>query len=132
MKRQGILNPMLASVVASLGHGDLLGVADAGLPIAPQVQRIDLALVRGVPSWSEVLEAIASELVVEGYVLAEEARTACPDFVAALVRIFADAEVTWVSHAELKTRAADARAMVRSGSVTPYTNVLLRSGVDFA
>ena len=31
MKKGGVLHPLLAQVVASLGHGDLLVVADAGL-----------------------------------------------------------------------------------------------------
>ena len=65
MKRHGILHPALSAAIAAMGHGDLIGLADAGLPIPAQVQRIDLALVRGVPGWSEVLTALAGDLVVE-------------------------------------------------------------------
>lgn len=53
MKKGGVLHPLLAQVVASLGHGDLLVVADAGLPIPPGPLRIDLAYAPGRPlSWT--------------------------------------------------------------------------------
>lgn len=131
MKRHGILHPELSAIIAAMGHGQVIGLADAGLPIPAQVQRIDLAVVRGVPGWLDVLTALAGDLVVEGYTLATESRAACPEFVTALNVTFPGVEATWVSHEELKQLSGDARAIVRSGSVTAYTNVLLRSGVDF-
>lgn len=33
MKRVGILNENISRVVASMGHGDMLAVCDAGFPI---------------------------------------------------------------------------------------------------
>ena len=131
MKRHGILNPALASLVASVGHGQLIGIADAGLPIPSDLLPIDLALVRGVPDWPAVIAAVAPELVVEGYVLAEESRAACPEFVAALADAFPGATASWVPHSDFKTLCGTARGVVRTGSTTPYSNVLLRSGVDF-
>ncbi len=44
MKKTGILNQPISSVIAGLGHMDTLVIADAGLPIPPEAQRIDLAL----------------------------------------------------------------------------------------
>ena len=49
MKKIGILNQPISSVIAGLGHTDTLVVADAGLPIPQETQRIDLALVEGIP-----------------------------------------------------------------------------------
>ena len=51
MKKHGILNSALSGLIASLGHTDLLVVADAGLPIPPGVPVIDLAVRCGVPSF---------------------------------------------------------------------------------
>ncbi len=62
MKRSGILNPQLAQVVASMGHTELLCIADSGLPIPPEVLRIDLALAAGVPGFLQTLDAVLSEL----------------------------------------------------------------------
>ncbi len=36
-----------------------------------------------------------------------------------------------IPHAELKSRTAGARAVIRTGECTPYSNILLRSGVAF-
>jgi D-ribose pyranase len=45
MRKSGVLHARLAAVLTELGHTDLLVVADAGLPIPPGVERIDLAVV---------------------------------------------------------------------------------------
>lgn len=44
MKKIGIINAPIASVIAHLEHSDMLTVADAGLPTPATTQRIDLAL----------------------------------------------------------------------------------------
>jgi D-ribose pyranase len=132
MKDRGILHPQLSRLVASMGHGDLLGVADAGLPVPSSAERVDLAFAPSRPALLEVVEAVLGELRVEAYVLAEESKVHCPQLVEALDRMLPDAEVVWVDHEELKRRCATARGVVRTGEFTPYANVLLRSGVDFS
>jgi D-ribose pyranase len=51
MKKIGTLNQPLSTVIAGLGHMDILVIADAGLPIPSDTQRIDLALKRGIPGF---------------------------------------------------------------------------------
>jgi D-ribose pyranase len=131
VKARGIIHPRLAAVVAAMGHGDLLGIADAGLPIPLQVERVDLGFAPGKPGFLDVVRAILEELRVEAYVLAEESREGCPEYVRGLEESLPEAEAVWVDHEELKRLTADARAVVRTGEFTPYANVLLRSGVDF-
>lgn len=131
MKDRGLLHPQLSRVLAETGHGDLIGVADAGLPVPAGVERVDLALVRGVPSFAEVVRAILAELRVEELVVAEEAHGSCPDLLALLRELAPDAVVTSVPHEQLKARSSGARAIVRTGEFTPFANVLLVSGVDF-
>jgi D-ribose pyranase len=131
VKARGIIHPRLAAVVAAMGHGDLLGIADAGLPIPLQVERVDLGFAPGKPAFLDVVRAILEELQVEAYVLAEESREACPQYVRTLQKSLPEAEAVWVDHEELKRLTAGARAVVRTGEFTPYANVLLRSGVDF-
>ncbi|HJW84614.1 MAG TPA: RbsD/FucU domain-containing protein, partial [Anaerolineae bacterium] len=36
MKKTPLLNSALSEAIAALGHGDMLVIADAGLPIPPQ------------------------------------------------------------------------------------------------
>jgi D-ribose pyranase len=132
MKDRGLLHPQLNRVITELGHGDLLGIGDAGLPLPLGVERVDLAVVRGVPSFLEVARAILTEVRVEMLIFAEESRSACPDLVDAVTALAPDATVAWVTHEELKARARSARAVVRTAEFTPYANVLVVSGVDFS
>lgn len=127
MKRRGILNAQLSFELARLGHGQCVVVADCGLPLPRSATVVDLALVPGVPSFTEVLDAILAELVVEGAVAAAEATgTAVSDWLAA--RELSPALVT---HDELKAMLPDASLIVRTGEATPFANVLLRCGVPF-
>jgi D-ribose pyranase len=114
-----------------MGHGDLLGIADAGLPIPLQVERVDLGFAPGKPGFVDVVRVVLEELRVEAYVLAQESREGCPEYVRALEESLPQAEAVWVDHEELKRLSAEARAIVRTGEFTPYANMLLRSGVDF-
>ena len=129
MKRSGILNAQLARALAELGHGHLVVIGDAGLPRPDGVECVDLALELGVPSFAQVLSAVAAELVTEQAVVATEAADANPGVVD-LVRQLAG-EPGLVSHEELKRLSATARVYVRTGEATPYANVVLRCGVPF-
>lgn len=131
MKDHGLIHPQLLRVLAETGHGDLVGIADAGLPIPAAVERVDLGLTRGVTGFADVARAVLAELRVEAMILAEESRTSCPHLVALLQELAPAAELVWVDHEQLKARSAGARAIVRTGEFTPYANVLLVSGVDF-
>ena len=51
MKKHGVLNSEITSILASLGHTDTIVIADCGLPIPDGVKRIDLAVEIGKPSF---------------------------------------------------------------------------------
>src|SRR5207244_10051249 len=91
MKRTALLNAPLSAAIARLGHTDLLLAADGGSPIPAEPERIDLALVAGVPSMMQTLRAIFLELAVEAAIVAEEQAEFAPQFHAEL-RAFLDAE----------------------------------------
>ncbi len=55
MKRHGILNSHISKVLTDLGHTDMIVIADCGLPIPAGVERIDLALELGTPSFVDVV-----------------------------------------------------------------------------
>lgn len=131
MKKAGILNRRLAEAIAGMGHTDLLVVGDVGLPVPPGVACVDLAVTAGLPALLDVVQAIATELQVEGVMLAEETRGRGDSLAADLLNLFPAAEVTWVSHEALKEASTVARAVVRTGEATAYANIILRSGVTF-
>jgi D-ribose pyranase len=131
MKKSGILNSALAGVIASLGHGDQLCVADAGLPIPAGVERIDLAVGPGLPPFLPVLEAVLGEMLVEGAVVAEEIQSDSPAMHREIAKRLGAVAVRTVPHEQFKKLVGGCRAVVRTGEFTHYSNVILTAGVVF-
>lgn len=131
MKKTGLLNQPLSAVIAGLGHTDTLVIADAGLPIPATTQRIDLALVKGVPTFLETLAAVLEEMQVERAIIATEMAGKNPTIQQQTAELLGKAPVETVSHEEFKRLTANARAVVRTGECSPYANVILVSGVTF-
>ena len=129
MKRRGILNDALSGELARLGHLHRIVVGDCGLPRPAGVVVVDLALTFGVPTFAQVIDALADELVIEEVTLARETRDANEAAVTLLVEHFG--EPRWVTHAELKAESAQAQLFVRTGEASPYANAILRCGVPF-
>jgi D-ribose pyranase len=129
MRHEGLWHPRLASVIIGMGHGDLLVVADPGLPVPDGVESIDLVFARGEPGIAAVLRAVLSELVVEQATLAEELTD--PDLVARLTARLRGTPLRRVTHERLKALTATAKAVVRTGEDTPYANIVLQAGVPF-
>ena len=132
MKRTALLHAELSQVIAALGHGDMLVIGDAGLPIPDGPRRIDLALTPGIPRVADVLKTVLSEMQVERALIAREAigqlpvgqlPAWCEGQLAALPET--------VPHEELKRLSARAKAVIRTGECTPYANIVLYAGVTF-
>lgn len=132
VKARGLLHGELSRLVATLGHGDVVVIGDAGLPVPPGVPLIDLALAPDEPDVPATLRALLSELVVErGYANAEQPGIA-PDAAAEIEAAWrVDASLERIDHEALKAMSGRARAVVRTGAFTPYANVVLVAGVPF-
>jgi len=129
MKRHGIINAPLSGHLARLGHTDLVVVADAGLPVAAHVPVVDLAIVYGLPRFTDVLDALVAEIVVEHAWVSASA----DDWPAgAWVDARLDAPADRLPHDELKSMVNRAQLVIRTGEDTAYANVVLRCGVPFA
>lgn len=134
MKKTPLLNIALSRVVASLGHGDILMIVDAGMPVPPGVELIDLAVTHGVPDFLSVLHTVLAEMQVESHVLADEMRDRQPPALARLDQLNAAGSLgvqRLISHEALKHLSRGARAIVRTGECQPYTNIALVAGVVF-
>lgn len=133
MKRQGILNSDISRVLSYLGHTDCIAIGDCGLPIPDEVERIDLALAFGEPTFMRTLEVVAQDMKIEKIVLAEEIRTQNPKVLEEIKALFAgqDIEVEYVPHTELKAQTKGCKAVIRTGETTPYANIILQSGCIF-
>ncbi|MGR5130836.1 D-ribose pyranase [Vibrio alfacsensis] len=139
MKKSTLINSEISYLVATLGHTDEITICDAGLPIPDHVQRIDLALTHGVPSFLDTVRVVLSESQIEGVIVAEEFAQVSPTHHDALLTQLQNEreltgkaiEITYVSHEAFKARTEQSRAVVRTGECTPYANVIFQAGVTF-
>jgi D-ribose pyranase len=131
MKKDGILNEDLLRVMGSLGHTDRIVVCDVGLPIDKNVEKIDLAVTKGVVKFMDVLVPLLNELVVEKIILAEEIVTKSSSMYKEITALTKGIPIELVSHEEFKKLTKATKAIVRTGECTPYTNIILQSGVNF-
>jgi D-ribose pyranase len=134
MKKTPLLNIALSRLIASLGHGDIVVIGDAGLPVPPGVELIDLALTLGVPDFVSTLKIVLSEMQVESHVLAQEIFDKQPTALASLDALNEEGVLgrrDLLSHEQFKALSRQARAIVRTGECQPYCNIVLVAGVTF-
>lgn len=131
MKKNGILNSNISKVLADLGHTDQIMIGDCGLPIPDEVTKIDLALEIGDPEFIQVLSVLLKEMQVEKYILAKEIKEKNPKQLEAIKEHMGTAEMSWLTHEELKEQSLKVKAIIRTGEATPYSNIILQSGVIF-
>ncbi|ALP39174.1 ribose ABC transporter (plasmid) [Paenibacillus sp. IHB B 3084] len=143
MKKHGILNSHISKVLSDLGHTDYIVVADAGLPIPEGVSKIDLALKLGVPSFQDVVDVIAADMVVEKVTLAEEIKQGNKEALRYISRTFAGeqsensqitaqtAAIEFCSHEQFKELTRHAKVVIRTGENKPFANCILQAGVYF-
>ncbi len=131
MKRGKILNADLSYAIASMGHGDLMIVCDAGFPIPDEVWRIDLSIVQDVPDLETVLTAVSEAFIAEKVSYAAEMTENNPPLLEKVKRLFPASEHIPISHQQiLSEMAVKAKVIVRTGAFDPWGNILLYSGVD--
>jgi len=132
LKRTLLLHPELSHLIAMLGHGDMVVLGDAGLPIPEGPRRVDLAITAGIPRLADVLRTVLSEMQVERAMIAREALDSrsgnvLPTWCAGQLAIAPE----MISHDELKRLCTRAKVVVRTGECTPYANIVLCAGVTF-
>ena len=134
MKKAGILNSDISRVLSYLGHTDTLCIGDCGLPIPDEVERIDLALCFGEPTFMRTLEIVAADMKIEKIILAEEIKEINPTVFAQIEKLFEgqNVEVDFVPHVQFKNLTRDCKAVIRTGETTPYANIILQAGCIFA
>ncbi|WP_347907565.1 D-ribose pyranase [Pseudomonas grandcourensis] len=134
MKKTPLLNIALSRLIASMGHGDLVVIGDAGLPVPPGVELIDLALTHGIPDFVSTLKVVLSEMQVESHVLAQEVFDKQPSALVALQELDGEGALgrrEVLTHEQFKVLSRQAKAIVRTGECQPYCNIVLVAGVTF-
>ncbi|QFR01634.1 D-ribose pyranase [Streptomyces phaeolivaceus] len=93
-----LLHPRLAAVLAGLRHGEMVCVSDAGsgssekslVPLAPDVERIDLGIATDIPTCREVVGALHAAGDFEAAIVADVTPEANEPLMSYLVKTFGD------------------------------------------
>ena len=131
MKKTGILNSEVASVVAGMGHMDWLSIGDAGMQVPMGTKKIDLCVDKELPSFMDVLQNVLKELKVQKIYLADEIKDQNPKQLENIKKALPDVEIAFMPHSDLKKNLAKTHAFIRTGEMTPFSNIILESGVTF-
>lgn len=126
MLSSGILNPELAALLTRFRHVNTIAVLDAPFPFYPNVPTIDLTLVRGIPTISQVLDAVLPTLEVGNLVVADEfAQKVDPETVAEYVSHHRGLDTVYVPHTRFKELVGECIGIIRTADIVPYSNVII-------
>lgn len=147
MKKSGILNTELLQVVSDMGHGNMLFIVDRGFPfpVHDLTKKVDLAVGYNLPKFLDVVKVVLNDLEIEKVIIADETETVSPDVYKELIKIFEDINnkgnaivIEKIPHEKFKhlglrgaEEGEEVKAIVRTGEFTPYSNIILVSGVPF-
>ncbi|MEK0000050.1 RbsD/FucU domain-containing protein [Escherichia albertii] len=133
MRPGKILHPQVAESLASLGHGDIILVTDAGAPIPPGIKRIDLAFCAESVDLLKILQVVKDEVFIENVIFAKEIPENNPNLLQRVTEIFtgSGADFTLVPHKQLVAEIyGQAKVVLRSGSLMPWGNFALVTSTD--
>lgn len=161
MKKNGLLNKELVTLICSAGHGDYIMITDRGFPLpsTPYTQVIDLGLAPGFPDFTSIVKLIVPELAVEWVYFTEETKNSNPDMIDKVTPLIpANSGISFIKHQDLKEAALNPDlyhsktsgltkensrekrqlldqsriiGFIRTGEFTKYTNMLIECGVAF-
>ncbi|ABX31643.1 RbsD or FucU transport [Petrotoga mobilis SJ95] len=131
MKKQGIFNSQISYFVASMGHKDMLSIVDMGYPIPKDATFVDLVFDKGIPNFIDTIKMVLYELEVEKVIIAGEMEVNNLKNYQKVIDIFSNIEIEKKSHEEFKDIAKNSKFFIRTGECTPFSNIILVSGVIF-
>ena len=131
MKKSKLINSEISYIISQMGHTDSLTIGDCGLPIPENVDRIDLALTHGIPTFLETLDTVLDELCVEEITIASEIKEKNVEIYNEILKRFENIKINEISHENLKKSTKESKVVIRTGECSPYANIILKSGVVF-
>ncbi|MBL9171875.1 MAG: RbsD/FucU family protein [Verrucomicrobiales bacterium] len=124
----GIINPHVLDLLSRIRHTNALVIADAAFPFWPEIETVDISLVKGLPTVLDVVNSILPNWKCGEVIMAAEFKShnAVPvrnAFRKACRKI----PMTFEPHLDFKKRVPDAIGLIRTGDTTPYGNMILIS-----
>ena len=141
MEKRRILNADLARIVATLKHGEMIYIADAGsaysdkaiYPLDPSVEYLDLGAVTGSPTTIDIVKTLYEAGDFEGAVAYYGTEMVNPDLYNCLVECFGKEKIREIPYCPeyywLRDRC---NAVIQTGDYSQGANVILIGGYPSA
>jgi D-ribose pyranase len=135
--RKRLLNARLAAMCAELRHGEMIYIADAGsgthakslVPLADDIEIIDLGVVTGVPSVADLLPVLCATGDFEAAIVTEDMAQVNPEGRAQVGGLFGEANVHEMRYLPEFYRLRDrVKVFIQTGDYTVHGNVILVAG----
>jgi D-ribose pyranase len=132
-----LLHPRLAALCATLRHGEMIYVADAGsgthakslVPLSQDVEYIDLGVVTGVPAVADLLPVLCDAGDFEAAIITEDMPLANPEGQRLVESLFGAGHVHTMRYLPDFYKLRDrAKAVVQTGDYRVHANVILVAG----
>ena len=129
MLNTGVINGQLASLLARFRHVNAISIVDGPFPSYPNVELVDLALIKGFPTIPQVLDAILPLLDVTSLFLAKEFEEKVDAAtVAEYKKHHRGIKTDIIAHEEFKKQVGLTLGIIHTGDAVPYSSVILKSG----
>ena len=102
-------------------------------PVPAGVQKIDLALTFGTPSFEAVVRVLKANMQAESIHIASPMEEMNPHNYAVLQELYPQDRYEWVrtDHEAFKEATKQCKCIIRTGETTPYANVILQADCIF-
>jgi D-ribose pyranase len=128
MLMDGLINPDVLSLVARIRHTNMLVIADAAFPFWPEIETVDISLVKGVPTVLQVVKPLLANWKCGEVVMAREFKSRNDrQTQQAFAHACGGVKMTFEPHLQFKKRVPDAIGLIRTGDTTAYGNMILIS-----
>ena len=130
-KTNKILNVKLSSVITGLRWGEVIVIADAGLPVPEGVETLDISICEGKPVLEDILPLIEESLVIDKVIVATEMEKVNKVKFNYVKEMFAEKFETMGNLDWEEKYLPVAKLVVLTGETSPYGNVVFVGGLDF-
>lgn len=131
MKKSGILNTHISTLIADIGQTDMIAVVDASVPIPDETKKIDLALIKGIPTFEDTLNALLEEIEYNEVVVSMEVEEGNKEIYEYIVNKVDGKKISKLSYEQLKLMLKKCKGVIRCGEATPYSSIIIKSASIF-
>lgn len=134
MLKSGCINPPIMEVLAHLGHGDKILIADGNYPLAQRTgnaAKVYLGLVAGSPTVTEVLSALQQEINIEAAAVMQPADGTEPAIFNEFREMLPGVELSKLGRYEFYDAASENGVClaISTGETRVFANLLITVGV---